>query len=63
MCAFVRALGPRGSVVYDRLSVIPIHVVGEMVVHVQSYIDLEIAKEGRNLPKEVNKENYEGKWL
>lgn len=59
--AFVRVLGPRGFALYDSLNVIPVNTVEEMEAHVKSYIDLEIAKEGRKLPKEMKKEFQEGK--
>lgn len=59
--AFVRALGPRGSALYDNLSVISVNTVEEMAARAKSYIDLEIAKEGRKLPKGANKEIQEGK--
>lgn len=55
ICAFVRVLGPRGFALYDSLNVIPVNTVEEMEAHVKSYIDLEIAKEGRKLPKEMKK--------
>lgn len=42
--AFVRALGPRVSTLYDSLSVIPVNIVEDMTARVKLYIDLEIAK-------------------
>lgn len=45
--AIVRALGPKGSTLYDSLTVIPIKTVEEMATRVKLYINLEIAKEGR----------------
>lgn len=42
--AFVRVLGPKGSALYDNLSVIPVNTMEEMTATVKSYIDLEIAK-------------------
>lgn len=59
--AFIRALGPRSSALYDNLSIIPVNTFEEMVVRVKSYIDLEIAKESRKSHKESNKEIHEGK--
>lgn len=54
--AFVRALGPTCSALYDSLSVIPVNTMEEMAARVNSYIDLEIAKEGRKTYKEMKKE-------
>lgn len=45
--AFVKVLRPRGSALYDNLSVIPVTVVEEIAVRVKSYIELEIANEGK----------------
>lgn len=59
---FVRALGPKGSTLYNSMSVIPVNTVDEMAACAKSYIDLEIAKEGRNAYKEASKkEIQEGK--
>lgn len=40
--AFVIVLGPRGSPLYDNLSVIPVNTFEEMATRVKLYIDLEI---------------------
>lgn len=42
--AFIRALGPRGSVLYSSLSVIPVNTVKPMMVRIKSYVELEIVK-------------------
>lgn len=52
--AFVRALGPRGSSLYDKLTVISVNTVEEMTTRVKSYNDLENTKES-------GKEAHEGK--
>lgn len=58
---FVNALEPKGSTLYDSLSVILVNVVVEMVVRVRSYFDMEIAKEGGKAQRESKKEIHEGK--
>lgn len=57
--AFVTVLGPRGSALHDSLSVIPVNTIDEMVAQVKSYIDLEIAKEGREPYMEVSKKEIQ----
>lgn len=60
--AFVRALGPKGFVLYDSLSVVLVNTVDEMATRVKSYIDLEITMEGRKtVRKETKNEAHEGK--
>lgn len=59
--AFVRALGPKSSALYDSMSDIPVNTVKVMEARVKAYIDLEIAKEGRKAHKESKKEVHEGK--
>lgn len=59
--AFVRALLPRVSALYDSLNVIMVKTVEEMAAWVKSYIDMEIAKEGRKTHKETKKEIQERK--
>lgn len=56
ICTFVRAIGPRGSFLYDSLSVIPVNTIEDMTEKVKSYIDLEIAKEWRKYHNESKKE-------
>lgn len=60
--AFVRELRAKGTALYDNLSVIPVNTIEEMTTRVKSYIDLEIANEGRKPHKESKKEIHEGKW-
>lgn len=59
--AFVRALRPRGSALYDSLSVIPANIGEEMATRIKSYIELEIAEECRKAHKDSNKDIHEGK--
>lgn len=59
----MRALGPKGSSLYDNVSVIPINIMEEMAPWVKSYIDLAIAIDGKTTQKELKKEVQEGKKL
>lgn len=61
ICAFVRALGPRGFDLYNNLSVISVNNVEEMTATVKSYNSLEISKEGRKTHKEMKKKVDEEK--
>lgn len=64
--AFVRALGVRGSAMYDNLSVIPIipiTIIEEMLARVKSYTNLEITKKGNKVHKDSKKGIHEGKHL
>lgn len=46
---------------HSKLSVIPVTAVEEMATRVKSYIDLNIAKEGRKAHNNSKKETHEGK--
>lgn len=55
ICAFIRALAPRGFALYDSLSVILVYTMEKMVARFKSYINLEITKEERKAHKETSK--------
>lgn len=57
---FVRALRPKGTALSDRLNVISVNTIEEMVVRIKSYIDLQIEKEGRKNHKESTKDVHKG---
>lgn len=52
ICTFVSALGLRGFILYDILNVISVNTIEEMEACVKSYINLDIAKEGRKMLKD-----------
>lgn len=56
----MKALGPRDSALYDSLSVNSVNTLEEMTMRVKSYIDLEMAKEGRKMHKKLKKKVQEG---
>lgn len=55
--AFGRALGPKGSKLYNSLSIIPINTVEVMTERVKSYIDPEIAKDSKTSKQHPHKNN------
>lgn len=59
----MRALGPKGSTLYENLSVISVNIVEEMTTRVKLYIDLQTADESRMTHKELKKKAEEGKRL
>lgn len=59
----MRALGPKGSSLYDNVSVIPINIMEEMAPWVKSYIDLAIAIDGKTTQKELKKRSRREKTL
>lgn len=59
VCAFVKALGARGSDLYDSLRVKLVTTVEEMRTSVKLYIDLEIANEDMKGHKDSKSEIYE----
>lgn len=59
VCAFVKALGARGSDLYDSIPVILVTTVEEMRTSVKLYIDLEIANEDMKGHKDSKSEIYE----
>lgn len=44
--------GPKGTILYDNLSVKVVNTVAEMAASLRSYIDLEIAKDDRKAIKD-----------
>lgn len=48
---------------YDNLRIILVNTVEELAARVKSYVDLEISKEWRNVPKESKNEIQKGKRI
>lgn len=59
--ALVRALRPKGTTLYDILSIIPFIMVENMTARAKLYIDQELNKKGKKALKESKKEVQEAK--